>query len=237
MRLFKFVSALDLSQIHISIKKFMLHTVIRFYFLTFTPLPLPLSLLFISLQVVFSLTIPFTSRGPSLRLSFTWAHRISSPTSRSSRFLFGYDIHTLPACLSACSTDSSHALRFVRLSVCLSGWRDSRTWNGFPVRQKCTNCVFAWPTGSKLLSLSVFSSAQISHQRSKTSLKAILGFYRMFNCCEFGLNFGLSYSNTPKLLASSLFTWEDVNVRSFTQHSIAIAYFDCIFTMCVYVWL
>lgn len=40
------------------------------------------------LQVVFSLTIPSTSHGPSLLLSFTWVPRISSLTSRGSRLFW-----------------------------------------------------------------------------------------------------------------------------------------------------
>lgn len=88
------------------------------------------------LQVVFSLTTPSTSRGPSLLSSSTWGPRISSLTSRGRRLL---DLYSLPAC---------------------PGWRAHRS-NSFrlisPLGTKGKKLVWPiitpWPRGSKLLSL------------------------------------------------------------------------------------
>lgn len=81
----------------------------------------------LSLQVVFSLTTPSTSRGPSLLSSSTWGPRISSLTSRGRRLL---DLYTLPAC---------------------PGWRAHRS-NSFrlisPLGTKKTKNKSVWPSGA-----------------------------------------------------------------------------------------
>lgn len=96
----------------------------------------------LSLQVVFSLTTPSTSRGPSLLSSSTWGPRISSLTSRGRRSL---DLYSLPAC-PGWRAHRSNSFCLIRP---LGTKKNNKTK---PVWPSGANHHNPWLRGSKLLS-------------------------------------------------------------------------------------
>ena len=159
------------------------------------------------LQVVFSLTIPSTSHGPSLLLSFTWVPRISSLTSRGSRLFW---ILTLN--LSRISGDTCFfcfLFFFSRPSeraIFLHRWRTHRSKTVFGLEDvvsptdweaQCSSLCFL------LLSRPRFITSEGSNfTQSNTRI-----LRETFGCdcaASMARAFGLSYSNTPELLSSSL---------------------------------
>lgn len=183
----------------------------------------------ISLQVVCSLTIPSISRGPSLLLSFIWVPRISSLTSKAPGgwipLTFTYLAAHVATCFSA--RDSGTLFRL--------GWRIRRFQNSFGLMSLAGQ---RWAGQRRYQApLFVFSPLRpdyhIRGEQRDTKQYSDTARNTQLRLCQAWLDLGLSWSNTPELL-SYLLTWEHVNVKwSFTQHSIAIAHFDCIFIVCV----
>lgn len=190
--------------------------------------------------MVYLLTILSTSRAPSPLLSFIWVHRISSLTSRGSTLLEALFtltwLHTCPSvspsnagCLWIPADGFTHSERFQ--------FDQSTEETFFLIEKKKRQKLSEPSTERHKAPLSVFSSLHPDYLLRGERLynKQYSDFTRNVQLwlCRAGLVFLIAIHLNSSLWAY-LLTWEDVNVQqSFTQHSIAIAYFDCIFNVCV----